>query len=177
MLKSINESMDKKGQVGIALFIGMFITVLVGAILLTASASEVGRTNTLSVVVNESITAPANGSTHTFTGFKQVASVVIFNYTNSTSDFNDILTEDTDFKIVNNLVVDGSEVAQLTVFNDTFSATTGARWNASYTGTPDTYISSGGARSIAGLILVFFALAILVSALIPSIRNKILDSI
>ena len=45
--------MNKKGEMGIALIIMVFITIIVGVILFTAISQEVGRSNTL-IEINQS---------------------------------------------------------------------------------------------------------------------------
>lgn len=167
--------MNKKGQIiGVGIFVMMFLTILVGVILLDASADEVGRATTIFTRTNETQVAPANGSALNFTGFKELNNVVIYNYTNGTAGTgSEILDNGPDYQIKNNVVFNGQEISQIVVYNN--SIPTGARWNVTYDGTPDTYISSGGARSIADLILVFFALAIATVALVPSVRSRVFN--
>ncbi len=170
--------MNRKGQVqvGIGELLIVFITVLVGLILLVGSANQIGISTTLSVKVNESQTAPANGSTLAFTAFKELRSVVIFNFTNETAASGSKLMElNKDFKVLNNVVVDGAEISQIQVFTDNYSASSGGEWNVSYTGVPDTFITSGGTRAVVSLIILFMALAIVIVTLSPTLRNKILD--
>ena len=107
--------MNKQAQVGIGAFLLMFITVLVGAVLLVASAGEIGKSTTTFDRTNESRTSGANASFDDFTGFKEISSVVIFNYTNGTSEFNKIMDEGSDYLIFNNVVVNGAEVARVQV--------------------------------------------------------------
>lgn len=165
--------MKNKGQMTVGIVIMLFLTVLVGLIIFDASADEIGRATTLSPVVNASFTSGANGTATTIaTGIKSVSSLVIYNYTNGTAGSgSDILAENTDYVITNNVVVNGAEVAQVTVYNSLAAASS---WNLTYTGEPDTYVSSGGARAIVSLILVFMALAIAMISLSPTLRSNIL---
>ena len=41
---------------------------------------------------------------------------------------------------------------------------------------PDGYSTSGGARSVAGIIIILFAVSIAVVALMPTVGSKIIES-
>lgn len=176
----LKRSRRGQGQIGMGVYITVFLAVIVGLILMTASAGLIGKSTTTFQQDNISFTAPANATATTIaTEIKEVNNVVIYNYTNGSGGAlgQSLLVEGTDFKITNHVVDNGFEVAQIEVFNDDASSSSGARWNMTYEAVPDTYISSGGGRAIAELIIVFFALAIGVIALSPTLRSRILDSI
>lgn len=170
--------MNKKAEndIGIGILITVAITVIVGAVLMVAIAESVGKSTTTFQRDNDSFNSSANGTAKTIaTGIKSVSSVVVWNYTNGTAVIGHrLMVEDEDFKILNNQIVNGAEVARIVPYNATMAA---ARWNVTYLGEPDTYISSGGTRSVVNLILIFFAIGIAVVALIPATREKIIESI
>ena len=157
--------MNKKGQLEMGGILVVFIVVLVGAILLVASAQQVGETTNTRFVTNA--TLESDNGTSSLEG-KFVTDFVAYN--GSTA----FLIGASNFTIVNNQVVDGEETARVTVaVMDPLLQV--LDFNVSYTYQPTTYIAGGGGRAIAGLIVLFFALTIAFVALEPTLRNKILD--
>ena len=150
------------------IFIGIFMAVIVGLILLTASAQQVGDvTNTIDVA-NESV-ASSNGTTLALIvelQGKSVSDVVVYNGSD------DMVVTSGNYTIYNNQVIDGTETAGINVSTDVTQQ--GEAWNVSYTYEPTTYISDGGGRVVAGIIVLMFALAIAIVALIPAMRSKVL---
>jgi len=75
------------------------------------------------------------------------------------------------YTIDNNQVVNGALVVQFTV-DDAEYASEGLQ--ISGTAQPVGYVDSAGGRALANLIPLFFALAIAIIALVPSLRSNIL---
>ena len=147
--------MNKKGAKGeIAVVIGVFITVLVGLILLPSVAQYVGQTTDTVAIANSSFAA-ANATNYYLAGYKSCSSVVIYNNTA------DVVIGSGNYTVTNNVVHNGAEKVRIyTQYNSAVYAGNG--WNISCTAQPDTYIGEGAGRSVAPLITIFFALAILV---------------
>jgi hypothetical protein len=79
------------------------------------------------------------------------------------------------YTITNNVVYNGALAVKLVP-----SASAGFRnpadWNISATAQTSEYIDNAGARGIAGLIAVFFALGLAIIVLVPSLRTEIMSA-
>ncbi len=165
--------MNKKAQVEgvLGAILVMFIGVLVGLILFQAVAQETGRSlNTL--VFNDSsdgstTTLGANGTRLDLTGQDLLSTPVVTNITsgivvqagNYTID--EVVSTSTGVKTISYLVLTPEYASQ--------------EVNITYTYGPDGYIDNAAARSIVPLITIFFALAIAVIALSPTMRGALSD--
>ena len=158
--------MNRKGQIDLGSILLVFIVVIVGVVLLTASAGLVGDTTNTLTATNISFTG-ANATTTNIDG-KFWSDLVVYNASN------DYIIGSGNYTLVNNQVVNGEETARLIRAAPlTLEAT--HNWNLSGTFQPTTYISNSGGRAIANIIVIFFALAIAVITLFPTLRNKALD--
>ncbi len=157
--------MNKKAQTdGLGDILLVFIAVLVGVIILTASAQLIGDTVNTQIVANDTLSS-ANGTSNLQGKF--VSGVEVYNGTD------DVIIDSSNYTIANNQVVDGTETARITVATE--AAYQVLDWNISYTTQPTTYISNGGGRAVANLIVLFFAIAIALVALSPTLRSKVLE--
>ncbi len=158
--------MDKKGQLGIGTFINIFIVVVVGLALFLATAQQVGPITSTTTAVNTSFTAPAISSIIDLTGQEILNTPIVIN----ASD--DLLTVTTDYVIDEGI----STTSGLKSIRYTAASADGASQTVkvSYDYGVDGYIDDSGGRSLASLILIFFALAIAVVMLSPIIKEKIL---
>ena len=157
--------MNNKAQVkDLGMFIGLFITILVGLILLVPTAQQIGSTTDTVTLANTTMTSNANATAWELTGYKSITDVVIYNATGN------FLLAASNYTVANNVVSDGAEVATITP--GVASAVYLSDWGLSGTAQPDTYISNSGGRAIAGIIILLFALAIAIIALVPSARAK-----
>ncbi len=163
--------MNKKGQSQVSqigVFIGLFIVLVVGLILLQSSAQNVGDVvNTVIVSPNDTITAPANGGAVNLNG-RAVTSFVAFNLTNGTVGHPLVITSG-NFTILDNQVVNGLLTARLQVDSALFE---NEQWNVSYVYEPETFIGSSGGRALANLIILMFAIALVVLSILPVVREK-----
>ncbi len=163
--------MNKKGQSQvpqIGVFIGLFIVLLVGLILLQSSAQQVGDViNTVIVSPNETITAPANGAAINLNG-RAVTDFVAFNLTNGTVGHPLVITSG-NFTILDNQVINGLLTARLQVDDALFE---NEEWNVSYVYEPETFITSSGGRALASLIILLFAIALVVLSMLPVVKQK-----
>ncbi len=163
--------MNKKGQVELGAILSVFIMVLVGLILLVASAQQVGDTTNTVDIVNDSLSS-TNGTTLAALpqlNGKFASDVVVFNGSD------DLIIDAGNYTVLNNQVINGVETAAINVTASIAGGIQIQAWNISYTSQPTTYISNSGGRAIAGIIIIFFAIAIAIVTLQPTLKNKILD--
>ena len=155
---------SKKGQInGAGILIVVALAVIVGAILLQATAQNVGDVTNTITITNESFAA-ANNTLYTFS-YKALTGVVIYN---NTGDF---LITSGNYTVTNNVITDGALTATVAV-NYSGAAYAGDGWNISGTAQPTTY-ADGASRAVTGLIIVFFALAIAAIGLYPIYQGEL----
>jgi len=156
---------NKKGEMnGVGLIIVVALTVVVGLILLQATAQSAGDVRNTVAIVNDSFAA-ANNTNYYLTGYKSCSSVVIWNNTA------DVLINAGNYTITNNVVHDGAEEVRIAV-NYSAAVYAGDGWNISCTAQPDTYADSAG-RAMSGLIIVFMAIALLAVAMYPIYQGEL----
>lgn len=158
--------MNRQGQMDLGVILIVFITVIVSVVLFTTAAQLIGDSTNTVTVANITFETPANGTAGNIFG-KSWTSLVVYNATD------DFLIDSNNYTLANNQVVNGVLTATLTP--DASIEWADFDWHLSGVVEPTTYISSGGGRAIANIIVVFFALAIVVVALSPTFRNKALD--
>lgn len=154
---------NNRGQtnVGLGLIITMFIAVLVGVIFFQVIAQTVGESTNTITIENESIDTVVSGEVQ-YMDYKALSDVVIYNETGG-------IVPDTNYVVTNNVINDGE--LSVSILPDT-TATYESAWQVSATAQPTTYISDSGARSVAGLIVIMFALAIAIVAISPTLKSK-----
>ena len=158
--------MNNKGQMaGVGLIIVVALTVIVGAILIQASAQNVGGVTNNVAIANESFTAANNTNYYPLSGYKACSSVVIYNNTA------DVVIGAGNYTVTNNVIYNGAETVRIAV-NYSSAVYAGDGWNISCTAQPDTYINGPG-RSVAGLIVVFMALALLAVVMYPIYKGPL----
>lgn len=157
---------NKKGQLGISAFIMVAIAAIVGAILLAASAQNIHPT-IHTVDINESITLGAVNVSIAIPGQAVSGTFVLRNATNGT------VIPSVDYHTANNQILASVLTATLNVTETDFGGTPG---RIEYTSEPEGYSTNAGARALAGMIIIFFALGIAVVVLTPTLRSKILES-
>ena len=161
--------MNKSGQMSLGNIMFVFIAVIVGVILFQAIAQQVGTTTNTITVSNESLSTVVNNTPQYLTNYKAISDVTMWNATGDT------IVKSGNYTITNNFVRNGALTVKIT---PTYSSADLANaWKISGTAQPLTYISNSGARSMAGLITIFFALLVAAIALYPVYQNKILDII
>lgn len=163
--------MNNKGEVdkGIGMFLVVFVTLIVGLVLFQVVAQQAGSSTTVGSFYNVTYSAGAEGTDILLTGYRTVADVTITNATDGAS------IPSTNYTINNEQVVNGNLVATVTVGDGQFESVS---WNiSSASAQSTTYINDAAARSIVPLIAIFFAMAVLVVALTPSLRNGLMDMV
>jgi len=162
--------MNKKGQMEVGGILIAAITIIVGVILFTAIAQEVGgSTNT--VAINTSLATTVNGTTQYLTDYRALSSAVITNETGGV-----ILISGTDYTLTNNVLHPTTGALTVSILPSANSSVTSA-WIVTGDAQPLDYIADSAGRAIAGLIAVFFALAIAVVAMTPALKSGLLDLI
>lgn len=162
--------MNNKGQIGVLMV--TFITILVGVILFTAIAQQVGTSTTLDTFSNYSVGTVTNGTVTYVAGYKHIASPVIVAANGSGTDF---LLASGNYTITNNVInpTTGELTVSILPAESVTSAYNGNEWKVSGVTQKTTYISDSGGRAVAGIIAIFFALAVAIVALSPTLRGEL----
>lgn len=161
--------MNKRGEFGVGEVMWLVVIALVGLTLFLTIAQTVGTSTDVMAFYNTTITAPASGSDHVFTAYRSIEDVIITNATGGE------VIPATNYTITNNGLNNGNLVVLMTIENTAYAGTT---WNVSSdTAQRTDYIDSSGARAIANLIPLLFALAIAVIMLLPTLKSKIIDNL
>lgn len=158
---------SKKGQMqGLGILLITFLTVLVGAILFLAISQQVGSSTQTGTLTNYVISAPINGGTYNLTGYKSLTGVTVTNHTDG------VAIAAGNYTVTNNALKDGNLIVQIKLNSAEFQS---VEWNVTGTVQATDYIDSSAARSMALLIPIFFALAIALVALVPTLRDEVLS--
>jgi len=172
--------MNKKGQIeiGIGSLISVFIVVLVGTILLVQVAQDVGiSSNTVNHTLNIAAGSITINTTIDMEGQDLITSApLVVNGTGGQ-------TVTADNYLIEEAVSTSTGVKTITFRLLKAGTYEGANLTANganglditYVFGPDGYISSSGARSMASIIVVFFALVIGLIALEPIMKSRILE--
>lgn len=163
---------NRKGQMGgkeIGGLILVAIAVIVGVIMLQASAQQIDTVTSRSTVANES-TSAVNGTTAYLTNYKSCTDFILFNATG------DVTIPASNYTVTYNVINPSTGLPAVSLLiwvghteSDSGYAAPGSTFDGSCESL--TYDSSSGGRAIAGIILIFFALAIATVALLPALRN------
>jgi uncharacterized protein (UPF0333 family) len=174
--------MNKKGQVsqGLGIVILIAITLIVGVIFFQVIAQEVGSSTSTVELANHSLDVVVNGTAQYLTDYRALGSVVILNATNSTggSDGTTPTIASGNYTVTNNVIhpTTGDLCVRILPDGNPNSNYTSA-WQVSGTAQPLTYIADSGGRAVASLIVIFFALAVAVIALEPTLRSGVLGAL
>lgn len=163
--------MNKKGQeLGLGVIMVSFIVILLGVIFTQSIAQEVGSSVNTVALANQSETLAANGADIYIEEWKAISSVVILNATDNT------LIGAGNYTVTNNVINPTTGELSLKITTDD-AAYASSAVKVSGTVQPLTYISDGGSRAMANLIVVMFALAVAVIALGPTIQSRMLEGL
>ena len=145
-------------------FILLFIGIIVALTLYTGGITQnIGDVTLKKVVVNQTITFPANtSSAYVVLNGKVVSDVIITNVTVTT------VVPSTNYSIVNNALSSTTGALEARLYGTKVPGTpdgnnkyAGNSVNISYTYEPLTYASDSGSRGMVGLIAIFAALALI----------------
>jgi hypothetical protein len=159
------------GELGIGTFIAVFVTVLVGAVLLTAvasSAATVSQTGYANRTTgDQQVTIGTLGTITCLTGQELLDTPVVINSSGGATitSGNYSITE----------AVCSTTGVKSVVYTQNAINDSGHTFNISYTYGVDGYADNSGARAVSTLIIIFMALAVTVVALTPVMRSKIVD--
>lgn len=162
--------MNKQGQMGVGMIVMIAITIIIGAIFLQVIAQSVGESVNTVALVNQTETLAANGASIYIEEWRAIASVVILNATDNT-----IITAG-NYTVTNDVLdpTTGGLSVQITTDDAAYAS---SAVKISGTAQPTTYISDGGARAMANLIVIMFALAVLVVIIGPSVSREFITSL
>lgn len=162
--------MNKKGQIGVGIIMVSFVVILLGVIFTQSIAQEVGSSVNTITVANQSETLAANGEDIYIEEYRALSDVVIL------LAANDSVIAAGNYTVTNNVInpTTGDLSVKITTDDAEFAS---AAVKISGTAQPLTYIADGGARAMASLIIIMFALAVAVIALGPTIQSKILEGL
>lgn len=148
--------MGKKAQVGTQLggIILLAVALIVGVILIQASANNVAAT-TNTVTVNQSLgVIVVNNTVQYVTNLRQLDSPVVYNQSNGA------VISAGNYTITSNVNYNGNLVVSVLPLNVTAGSVN--KWVITGTGTPTGYISDTGGRSMANLIILLSCVALVV---------------
>ena len=165
--------MNKKGQVnGFAMILIAFMAIIVGVVLFQVIAQEVGSSTNTVAVVNASLGAASNSTTVYLTDYRSISDFVIYNESGTE------IIPASNYTVTNNdLDSDSALSVSVLPTTGTYPGFDGHTWTISGTAQPVTYIADSGGRAMAALIVVFFALAVAVVALEPTLRSGVLGAL
>lgn len=163
--------MNTRGQVNVGMIIVVAVSLIVGAILLTAVAQQVGESTNTVAIENRSLDTIAAGTAQYLTDIKSISDVKIFNATG------DVEVPSSNYTVTNNVIdpTTGGLCVNVTPIVTGLNNTWSGAWTIDGTAQPLGYVTDSGGRAVAGLIVILFALAIAVIALSPTIRSGILQ--
>ncbi len=170
--------MNKKGQTQeqLGLILLAFVTIIVGVVLFQVAAQQVGEVTNTVQVVNESLGDVTNGTAIYVITYRGINDVVILNETDASGVFTDNATViGSGNYTITNSVVDPTTGGLAVRIDPTATVGWKTGWQISGTSQPLTYVPDSGSRAVTNLIVIFFALAVMVAALEPSIRMRILE--
>ena len=161
--------MNKKGQIGVGSIVIVAIAIIVGLVLLQASSAPVATITDTVTNVNTSFTAPGGlGQTVTLLG-QANRNLIVVNGTNG------VVIPASNYTIRNYVVSNGQLISTLEPNGLTTLGWQNKTILVTATTEPYGYDTNGGGRAIASLIIVFFALAIAVIALLIILKSGIIE--
>lgn len=168
--------MNRKGQEalnGIGIFVSIFVVVIVGLALFTASAQNVGITTNQIDSVNITVTAGAADTAVDIVGQEIFGTPVVMNNTVGNNTGNE--TANSSVFTFSEEISNSTGQKTISMLTNDFGDWNGEQVSITYTYGADGYIDDAGARSVALLIVIFFAVAIMAISLIPALRSKVLE--
>lgn len=161
--------MNRKAEAGqLGAIIIVAIALIVGVIFFQVIAQETGKGVNTVTLTNSTATASVNGSSFYLTDYRSLTATSITNGTTGAT------IPSSNYTITNNVVYNGNLAVKIALSND--CAYGGETWAINGVAQPLTYIADSGARSVASLIAIFFALAIVVVALSPTARDGLMNA-
>ena len=147
------------------------IAIIVGVVLFQVVAQQAGETTNLVDLANVTVGIPTNGTTIYLTAYRLISDPVIINGTTG------VVVSSGNYTITNNVIDPTTGGLSVSILPEADTGYYGGAntWYISGSAQTISYIPDGGSRSVVGLIAIFFALAIVVIALEPTLRGGVLD--
>lgn len=164
------DKMNNKGETSnvVGIFVAGFMVIVVAIALFQASAYQVGTATGTGTVVNTTLTLGAGNTSQDLVGQNLISGLTIVNWSGQV-----VLTNGANVTIAEGVSPRTGTLRIIATVNQGTYAN--QKINVSYVYGPEGYINDSGGRAIASLILIFFALAIAVVALVPALRNGVAD--
>lgn len=164
--------MNIKGQLGVGTIIVTAIALIAGVIFFQSIAQQVGSSTSTVAVANETLDSVVNGTSQYLTNYRALSDVVILNATDP-SGFtpNATVIGSGNYTVTNNVIDPTTGGLSVQITPDATAGWTSA-WQVSGTGQKPDYIADAGGRSMASLIVIFFALALVAAALYPVLKDR-----
>jgi len=164
---------SKKAQAfNIGVIMVVFISILVGVIFFQTIAQESGTSTNLATIVQENIGNATNG-TAIYLDYRSLSNVIIMNGTATGGT----VVAAGNYTITNNVIDPSDGTLSVSILPKAVFGLYSKTWYMNATAQRTTYIPDSGGRAIVGLIAIFFALAVIVVALEPTLRSGVLDMI
>ena len=151
-----------EGMGGVGGLVMLAMLIIVGAILLQASAQNISTVVNTDAVANKSLGTASNSTAIYLTDYKSISNVVIYNYTGNA------IIPATNYTVTNNVPYNGGVAVK--VQPNATVAYSGVVWNISGTAEPTAYADSAG-RSITSLIVILMGLAMAAIAIGYAVKN------
>jgi hypothetical protein len=162
------KNMNSKGQIGLGMFLIAFIGIIVAVTLFQTVAQDVGKVTSTYTATAAQYTPAAAESSVDLTGQELVTLTAVVN------DSGDYDCE-SNFTIAEGVSPRTGTKRVIMTSVATYSSAFCGKVNVTYTYAPEGYIDNSAGRSIALLIPILAALAIMVIALVPSLRSGVMD--
>jgi len=164
---------NKKGvsDVGIGAIISVAIVLIVGVILLQASAQQIGDVVNTYEIANQSLTTNLGAASDGATVYVEncralVGTVIVFNASGN------VPVPADNWTLHNNQIHPTSGALTVNITTTALSDDNYGVWTVDGTCQPTTYETSSGGRAIMSIVIIFFALALAVVALYPVLQNR-----
>ncbi len=156
---------NRAQQTGIGVLIMVAVLLILGSIILQASAQNLGFFRNTVEITNASITLGAVDVNISAPGQAFQGTITIFNATDNPvgEEF---------FHLNNNQIVNSALTWTIGANNATMANEV---ITISYTSEPEGFSKDSGSRAMGGIILILFAVSVLVVSIIPVVREKFLD--
>ena len=159
--------MNKKGadgMGGVGGLVMLAILIIVGAILLQASAQNISTVVNTQAFTNTSLGVASNSTTVYLTDYKAVNSPIVTNVSNG------VVIAAGNYTITNNVPYNGGVAVSVLPKTAADSGFSGVEWYISGTGEPTAYADSAG-RSLSTLIIILMGLALAAIAVGYAVKN------
>ena len=150
--------MNKKGEVGIGLFVVAFMGIIVALAMFGPIADTTGDMTNIGTIENLTVTTAATNETITLPGREAITAITV---QNSNGDFT------ANFTVITRNSGGALAILLKTLDTDGSEPIDNAEVNVSYSFKPQGYNDSSGARGIINIVLIFATITIMAFAYGP----------